>query len=69
MSKFIRSLEDIRDIYDNCDADKCKDCPLNHYIDLIPMEFNEGERVRGTVCDIITTMNNYYVRKITQMLH
>ena len=65
----LKSLDDIRDTYDKCDVSKCKDCPLNHYVDLIPPEANGGERVRGTICDVITTMNNYYISIIRQLLH
>lgn len=64
----IISVNDIPVAYENCDVTECKTCPLNMYVDLIPAEKNYGMAVRGTVCDLITALNQYNVRKISQLL-
>lgn len=63
----LSSIDDIRKTYDECVASKCKDCPLNTVVDLIPASVN-GVAVRGSVCDLITTLNSYYVTKISHLL-
>lgn len=64
----LNSINDIRKTYVECEASKCKECPLNNITDLIPAEDNNGVAVRGSVCDLITAMNSYYVTAISRML-